>query len=131
LAEPEESKLSLVTNCTFSGPPQALIESWRDKIMEADFGSDVDEVLLEVYRAGADQELKACCDAIYDIEEQPLSGGTAEWLRIARRPKSPSLKEQALESLTKIEDNKATYLDSPLIRRPLECPKTNLYIKLT
>jgi hypothetical protein len=35
---------------------------------------------------GADQELEACCDAIYLHEGRPLCGGTAEWLRAARRP---------------------------------------------
>jgi hypothetical protein len=50
------------------------------------------------YAAGADAELKACCDAIYLHEEQPLCGGTAEWLRAARRPK-PSLKQRVLHVL--------------------------------
>jgi hypothetical protein len=49
----------------------------------------------------ADQELEACCTAIYLREERPLHGGTAEWLRDARRPKPPSLKQQALEALCK------------------------------
>ena len=46
----------------------------------------------------ADQELEACCDAIYLHEGRPLCGGTAEWLRAARRPKPPSLKQQALKA---------------------------------
>jgi hypothetical protein len=47
-------------------------------------------------RWGADQELEACCEWFVrdwtDIE-------TADTLRAARRPKPPSLKEQALEAL--------------------------------
>lgn len=107
-------------------PPQALIKSWEDKIIDSDFGSEVEEALfeficsnfLEVYQAGADHELEACCEWLrceYDW-------GLAAALRMdaERRPDHPSLKEQALESLTKIEDNKATYLDSSIIRRALE-----------
>ena len=48
---------------------------------------------------GADQELMVCCDAIYLHEGRPLCGGTAEWLRAARRPKPPSLAEQGLKAL--------------------------------
>ena len=47
----------------------------------------------------ADQELRVCCDAIYLHEGRPLCGGTAEWLRAARRPKPQTRKEQALKAL--------------------------------
>ena len=56
---------------------------------------------------GADQELEACCEWLVrdwtDIE-------TADKLRAARRPKPPSLKEQALAAL-----QEAAYMadDSP------------------
>ena len=72
-----------------------------------------DRAIAKAYRAGADQELEDCCEWLDSATD-------ARDLRIARRPKPPSLKEQALESLTKIEDNKATYLDSSIIRRALE-----------
>lgn len=49
-------------------------------------------------------------DPIRDLYPEPT----------ARRPKPPSLKEQALESLTKIEDNKGNYLDSSIIRQALK-----------
>ena len=65
---------------------------------------------------GADQELEACCSEIGFITTR----ATADNLRSLRRPKPPSLKEQALESLTKIEDNKATYLDASIVRSALE-----------
>jgi hypothetical protein len=42
---------------------------------------------------GADQELEACCEWLKDVDE------VADELRFARRPKPPSLKEQALETL--------------------------------
>ena len=69
-------------------------------------------------RLGADQELEACVEWMAERygEESHAMG----LLRAARRPKPPSLKEQALKALTKIEDNEATYLDSSVIRRALE-----------
>ena len=116
-------------------PPPELVQQWVDDfapmgmltlaIQAARWGADQQlkldaEQIAQAYQKGADQELEACCDAVYSYEGSPIHGGTAEWLRIARRPKPPTLKEQALEALTKIEDNKATYLDSSVIRRALE-----------
>ena len=69
------------------------------------------------YRAGADQELEACVEWL--DRNSPVIGGFH--LRIDRRPKPPSLKEQALHELNdvynrdKIDDS--TY---DTIRRALE-----------
>ena len=68
-------------------------------------------------RWGSDVELKVCCDAIYEHEEMPLHGGTAEWLRNVRRPKPPSLKQQALETLEDANLDSAHY---KIILRALE-----------
>jgi len=110
-------------------PPQELIQSWEDKIMNADFGSEVEEALLEficsnfleIYQAGADHELEACCEWLESVY------GTYDWsaeLRTTRRPKPPSLKEQAYEALDTYvygspneEDKVSTY---NIIRRALE-----------
>ena len=48
---------------------------------------------------GADQELEACCEWIRDYLHQ---SNTANALRENRRPKPPSLKEQALKMLAPI-----------------------------
>jgi hypothetical protein len=64
---------------------------------------------------GADQELEACCKVL-EVSDR----NAREFLYAARRPKPPSLKKQALDSLQKIEDNNATYLDSSIVRRALE-----------
>ena len=45
-------------------------------------------------KAATDQELEACCEWLREFHP----GGT-EQLRAARRPKPPSLKEQALEAM--------------------------------
>jgi hypothetical protein len=51
-------------------------------------------------RWGADQELEACCEWTQGYAE------CGDSLRLARRPKPPSLKEQALAALNVIEDKK-------------------------
>ena len=56
------------------------------------------EQIEKAYQAGADQELEACCAWLKEWQEDKHAGGI-ENLRAARRPKPPSLKEQALEEL--------------------------------
>ena len=67
-------------------------------------------------RWGADQELEACCELMDDwgLDEADL--------RAARRPKPPSLKEQALELVSRIEKSESPWAMSELdtIRRALE-----------
>jgi hypothetical protein len=78
------------------------------------------DIAIQAAQWGADQELEACCEWIPE-----LTPWDAEQLRAARRPKPPSLKEQALESLQFVDEK----LDLPLhnhcnaihtIRRALE-----------
>ena len=47
-------------------------------------------------RLGADQELEACCEWVVHTRAYGMNPGA---LRTARRPKPPSLKEQALMAL--------------------------------
>jgi hypothetical protein len=66
---------------------------------------------------GADQELEACCEW---LENQPQ---WMEDLRAARRPKPPSLKEQALLQLDTLNADLAMHgrgCDLSQIRRALE-----------
>ena len=64
----------------------------------------------------ADQELEACCEWTQYCEE------CGDSLRAARRPKPPSLKEQALARLTSLEELAESMGHSPddTIRRALE-----------
>jgi hypothetical protein len=67
----------------------------------------------------ADQELEACCEWL--DERAVLNGATA--LRTARRPRPPSLKEQALSELNLTADPNGAELSLTqveLIRRALE-----------
>ena len=52
-------------------------------------------LINHAYQSGADQELDACCDWL--DRNSPVIGGFH--LRIDRRPKQPTLKEQALATL--------------------------------
>jgi hypothetical protein len=101
-------------------PPSELVIQWVTRL----FDDPCDPVQAAFVLAklasqyGADQELEACCEWFVrdwtDVE-------TADALRAARRPKPPSLKEQAL---THFESFAATFEtsggDSDLIRRALE-----------
>jgi len=72
-----------------------LILTWKARYKEA--GYTPEEVLKyvawEAAQYGADRELEACCHWLKDVDE------VADELRFARRPKPPSLKEQALKAL--------------------------------
>jgi hypothetical protein len=71
-------------------PPDELLEHWR---VVGNLGNWQNALTL-AYRAGADQELEACCEWV----EREIGHGR-QWnaeLRAARRP-APSLKEQALQ----------------------------------
>jgi hypothetical protein len=66
------------------------------------------------YAAGADQELEACCEWLFenDYDVAPVC------LRAARRPKPPSLKEQALRILVE----NGTTLDGRIELEPEDIP---------
>jgi hypothetical protein len=71
---------------------------------------------------GADQELEACCVELAeycDCGVELTSGRVRELLMELRRPKPPSLKEQALEALDRM-DQFPTNKDMQIIRRALE-----------
>jgi hypothetical protein len=75
--------LKMTENYSFSiTPPPELIEQWMQ------------DLARHAAQWGADQELEACCEWI-----PKATPWDAEQLRVARRPKPPSLKEQALEQL--------------------------------
>ena len=66
----------------------------------------------------ADQELEACCEWV--DTNCPAYVKPGEDLRAARRPKPPSLKEQALEALDKSTDLAMYQREYDTIRRALE-----------
>ena len=74
-------------------PPQELTEQWADMLASR---SD-HAVFTMAAQWGADQELEACCALMDDwgLDETDL--------RFARRPKPPSLKEQAFQALCRFQ----------------------------
>ena len=113
-------------------PPPELFAEWIASSMktvgrtipENDRGATgliAGEVAIQAARWGADQELEACCEWIYKLMDRGL-----EWsmdLRAARRPKPPSLKEQALLQLDTLNADLAMHgmgCDLSQIRRALE-----------
>jgi hypothetical protein len=82
-------------------------------------GETLEATWTLAFQAGADQELEACCEWLYS---RCLIGGASELLA-ARRPKPPSLKEQALAALKRYEAEvwcEEMTSDSNIIRRALE-----------
>ena len=98
-------------------PPPELALQWLKERPVSEFAHSY--VATQAARWGADQELEACCDAVYSYEGSPIHGGTAEWLRATRRPKQPSLKEQALARTNAIL-NKRNYALLVEVRETLE-----------
>jgi len=106
-------------------PPLDLVEKWANDFVprRADaIGRDW-EIAFATRAAqwGADQELEACCKWLRTESKTAL--WQTEALRAARRPKPPSLKEQALEHLEQIHANAYSIgmgFDPSIIRRALE-----------
>lgn len=78
-------------------PPLELVDQWRRSGPADAAVNNVYELHIARQAAqwGADQELDECCEALTD----KCFNGQATLLREWRRPKPPSLKEQALEAL--------------------------------
>jgi hypothetical protein len=106
-------------------PPPELVEQWLESTRSDDcigaYPTDFEQrICTAAARWGSDQELDACCEWFVrdwtDIE-------TADKLRSARRPKPPSLKEQALAELELLRGDANVHglgFDAPAIRRALE-----------
>ena len=101
-------------------PPPELVQQWADKFYGAPIaqGDALIDLATRAAQWGADQELEACCEWLM------LNGyGTAiSRLRAARRPKPPSLKEQALTALTRYTTGETILTNESVdtIRRALE-----------
>jgi hypothetical protein len=96
-------------------PPLEMVEQWADML-----SSRSDHAVFSLAAQwGADQEPEACCEWL------KLEGHEHEHAELcaARRPKPPSLKEEALEALKHLAlgpDPTAFHADMDTIRRALE-----------
>ena len=101
-------------------PPPELVQQWMDDLYNepGQFVSSDDKALAtRAAQWGADMELEACCEW---LENQPQ---WMEDLRSARRPKPPSLKEQAqaeLDRLIALIPTEGAIAMAEPIRRALE-----------
>jgi hypothetical protein len=95
-------------------PSPELVQQWVDNLAPKGMLS----FATQAARWGSDQELEACCEWTWDSDGYYA----ALALRADRRPKPPSLKEEAIDTLHLIRDHlpAAMYEKSFLIRRALE-----------
>ena len=92
-------------------PPPELVQEWFDK-------SPLDRGLTLATKSaqwGADQELEATLGLM-----ETLNIRGVDYIRNARRPQPPSLKEQALALLDKAEDPSWDINDFSIVRKALE-----------
>ena len=109
-------------------PPPELVQQWGHdaNLSGVPYDDETGHWAYEQHIAtraaqwGADRELEACCHCF----ARDLRESLALELRARRRPKPPSLKEQALEGLTRIESTNDFFSnqmkDLATIRRALE-----------
>lgn len=103
-------------------PPPELVDQWHVEAVKGFRTNEVyaQDIATQAAQWGSDQELEACCEWLRDFHQGKRPGGT-ENLRRSRRPKPPSLKEQALSALNVIEDKMlGPTTEEKLIRRALE-----------
>jgi hypothetical protein len=102
-------------------PPPELVVEWADTIYQQTECDDQRDLYVATQAAqwAADQELEACLANIHTM----YGKDKADWLRAMRRPKPPSLKEQALLQLDTLNADLAMHgmgCDLSQIRRALE-----------
>jgi hypothetical protein len=108
-------------------PPPELVKQWRAAAsnVPATLSTEteprrdyIDFIAAQAAQWGADQELEACCE--YLVRCAQWEPEDVAELRAARRPKPPSLKEQAFEALDRMWTGGSTKGDWELFRRALE-----------
>jgi hypothetical protein len=110
-------------------PPPELVREWYGSEDCPDGANALANYLCtQAAQWGADQELEACCEWLrHDLDAYELVGLRAVYLdhnlRAARRPKPPSLKEQAqveLDRLVALISTEGALAMAEPIRRALE-----------
>jgi len=103
-------------------PSPELVRQWwvdAQKNLSPDVVCWVNHIATRAAQWGADQELDACCEWIANVPD--FYTGSEIDLRAARRPKPPSLKEQALLAIdTAVADDRLSADVANVVRRALE-----------
>jgi hypothetical protein len=103
-------------------PPSELVLQWIGEFFGCTAGGELSDserfLTARAAQWGADQELEACLAEVARLNGQAL----ADRVRAARRPKPPSLKEQSIALIDRIQAAKEAWDISELetIRRALE-----------
>jgi hypothetical protein len=103
-------------------PPPELVQQWNTEGRHQDYCTFTESIATRAAQWGADQELEACCEWLHwqNLATHPE---LIPSLRAARRPKPPSLKEQALMALEDGDTGPGASLTAAevsIIRRALE-----------
>jgi hypothetical protein len=121
-------------------PPSELVLQWEHEWntlgrRHPDATHTASYVAIRAAQWGADQELEACCEYVYERLKLTTVACIAQELRAARRPKPPSLKEQAIAALSEmsiepclindVDVNAAVCAKYNTIRRALEALPDN------
>ena len=113
-------------------PPPELVQQWiasETYRYDAETGEHPDgsyeqRMCSLAAQWGADKELEACCAWLEAYDYDEVGRQLAEVMHAARRPKPPSLKEQAMMGLSRIESTGEFFSDGmkdlATIRRALE-----------
>ena len=109
-------------------PPPELVQQWYDEARDLSLSTHTIEKLVATRAAqwGADQELEACCEWLHEAKNHGFGYDYGKELahrfRSARRPKPPTLKQQALNALQRYISGETVLIDASIdtIRRALE-----------
>ena len=91
-------------------PPPELVKKWVSLACEYEGDETWTDLATQAAEWGADQELEACCKYLshkvttFSADAHLEAQRRSDELRAARRPKPPSLKEQALAELEVLSD---------------------------
>ena len=98
-------------------PPPELVREWTQNRGYSYAYELWNYLAAQAAQWGADKELEACCEWVGKVAIVQMANN----LRIDRRPKPPSLKEQAIAALNVIEDKMlGPTTEEKLIRKALE-----------
>jgi hypothetical protein len=107
-------------------PPPELVQQWSTEGRHQDYCTLTESVAARAAQWGADREL----EAVLHLCDEWLTAETIRRIRAARRPKPPSLKEQALEAMrgmqiepcviNGVDANASVRAKYDIIRRALE-----------
>lgn len=115
-----------MTNSPSIAPPPELVQRWLSEFYDTNTapGEATLNIASRAATWGADQELEACCEWMAHVPD--FYTGSEIDLRSARRPKTPSLKEQALKDLEQIDGYAVDQLSAYVIYGDLKRQVSNI-----